>query len=69
MRKRQTVFFGYIMRGVAMEKIRTTGKTKGRRDGDRPRETMLDSLVGGVQEYLSNITDPEHQGTEIYGDT
>lgn len=52
-----------------MEKIRTTGKTKGRRDGDRPRETMLDSLVGGVQEYLSNITDPEHQGTEIYGDT
>ncbi|BFZ18867.1 hypothetical protein BsWGS_21906 [Bradybaena similaris] len=43
MRRKQTLFFGEMMRGEALN-ITTTGKINGRRGRGRPREMMLDAL-------------------------
>ena len=43
-RKRQTAFFGHVMRRDALENFVTTGKFEGKRSRGRPREMMLDGL-------------------------
>ena len=45
MRKRQSTFFGHVMRRGGIENILTTGKLEGTRTRGRPRETILDSLT------------------------
>ena len=44
-RKRQSMFFGHIMRRGKLEHIVTTGKISGKRDRGRQREKILDSLT------------------------
>ena len=66
-RRRQTAFFGHVMRREALENIVTTGKTKGKRDRGRPREIMLDGLRqwhGGISsaELIPNTKDRDLWG-------
>ena len=61
-RKRQTAFFGHVMRRGALENIVTTGKIEGKRGRGRPREMMLDGLRrwhGGISsaELIQNTKD------------
>ena len=61
-RRRQTKFFGHVMRRGALENIVTTGKINGRRGRGRPREMMLDGLRqwhGGISsvELIQNTSD------------
>jgi hypothetical protein len=61
-RRRQTLFFGHIMRRDALENIVTTGKIDGRRGRGRPREMMIDGLRrwhGGIgtTELFQNTRD------------
>ena len=43
-RKRQSTFFGHVMRKQAMEHIVTADKVKGKKSRGRQRETLLDNL-------------------------
>ena len=45
MRKRQSTFFGHVMRRGGIENILTAGKIEGIRTRGRPREKILDSLT------------------------
>ena len=44
-RRRQSGFFGHIMRRGRLEHMVTTGKIEGKRDRGRQREKMLDGLT------------------------
>ena len=63
-RKKQSSFFGHIMRREKMEYIVTTGKIPGRRDRGRQREKILDSLtawhgVTSVNELIAKTRERE----------
>ena len=44
-RKRQSTFFGHVMRREKLEHLVTAGRLEGKRDKGQPREMMLDSLA------------------------
>ena len=61
-RKRQSSFFGHVMRRGGLEHIVTTGKIEGRRDRGRQREKILDSLTSwhgraSTSELIANTND------------
>ena len=50
-RRRQSGFYGHVMRRGGLEYVVSTGRLEGKRGRGRPRETMLKSLAswrGGI---------------------
>ena len=55
-RKRQSVFFGHVMRREGMELVVTAGKIQGKRSRGRQREKMIDGLAAWLDEKTATLT-------------